>query len=112
MSTLSPWWQYSHVLIEADLVTANKYMKTKLGLSESFVKANFIVQAHQSIDIIAAVLQVSIRTLENSKHTLVINKSQFPDGCTCVKCGDFYQYAEPNQSDGTLVCYRCRNPMS
>lgn len=30
------------------------------------------------------------------------------DGCDCAKCGDFYPYAESNQDDGTLICYRCR----
>ena len=30
------------------------------------------------------------------------------DGCTCKKCKEFYQYAEPNQDDGTLICYGCR----
>ncbi len=30
------------------------------------------------------------------------------DGCFCKKCKEFYQYAEPNQTDGTLICYGCR----
>ncbi len=30
------------------------------------------------------------------------------DGCTCKKCKEHYPYAEPNQKDGTLVCYACR----
>jgi formylmethanofuran dehydrogenase subunit E len=30
------------------------------------------------------------------------------DGCDCKKCKEFYPYAEPNQEDGTLVCYKCR----
>jgi hypothetical protein len=30
------------------------------------------------------------------------------DGCTCKKCKEHYQYAEPNQDDGTLICYGCR----
>ena len=30
------------------------------------------------------------------------------DGCDCKKCKEFYPYAEPNQEDGTLICYRCR----
>ena len=30
------------------------------------------------------------------------------DGCVCKKCKQFYQYAEPNQEDGTLICYSCR----
>ncbi len=35
-------------------------------------------------------------------------KTDDRDGCDCKKCGDFYKYAEPNQSDGTLICYKCR----
>jgi hypothetical protein len=36
------------------------------------------------------------------------NKEYQDDGCKCKKCGDFYQYAVPNQQDGTLICYNCR----
>lgn len=35
-------------------------------------------------------------------------KKKVSDGCTCKKCHEFYPYAEPNQNDGTLVCYGCR----
>ena len=30
------------------------------------------------------------------------------DGCNCAKCKQYFPYAEPNQADGTLVCYSCR----
>lgn len=30
------------------------------------------------------------------------------DGCSCKKCKEHYPYAEPNQKDGTLICYACR----
>lgn len=29
-------------------------------------------------------------------------------GCLCKKCNDFNEYAEPNQEDGTFICYGCR----
>jgi hypothetical protein len=35
-------------------------------------------------------------------------KKEISDGCTCRKCKEYYQYAEPNQDDGTLICYGCR----
>lgn len=38
----------------------------------------------------------------------VDEKKKDSDGCTCKKCKEFYQYAEPNQEDGTLICYGCR----
>jgi hypothetical protein len=30
------------------------------------------------------------------------------EGCTCTKCKNFNEYAEPNQEDGTFICYPCR----
>lgn len=36
-------------------------------------------------------------------------KSDNSDGCTCKKCKTFYEYAEPNQEDGTLICWACRH---
>lgn len=38
----------------------------------------------------------------------VDKKKKDSDGCTCKKCKEFYQYAEPNQEDGSLICYGCR----
>lgn len=29
-------------------------------------------------------------------------------GETCKKCNGFYPHAEPNQADGTLICFSCR----
>lgn len=29
-------------------------------------------------------------------------------GCSCKKCREFNEYAEPNQEDGTFICYSCR----
>lgn len=36
-------------------------------------------------------------------------KSGNSDGCACKKCKTFYEYAEPNQDDGTLICWACRH---
>lgn len=33
-----------------------------------------------------------------------------PDGMICQKCKNFFQYAEGNQTDGSLICYSCLNP--
>jgi hypothetical protein len=30
------------------------------------------------------------------------------DGMCCSHCGDFFYMAEANQSDGTLICFLCR----
>lgn len=31
------------------------------------------------------------------------------EGCACKKCKEFYNFAEPNQDDGTLICWSCRH---
>jgi hypothetical protein len=36
-------------------------------------------------------------------------RSPQPAGCSCVKCQDFNNYAEPNQPDGKFICWRCRS---
>ena len=29
-------------------------------------------------------------------------------GCNCKRCREFNEYAEPNQEDGSFICYACR----
>jgi hypothetical protein len=43
-----------------------------------------------------------------AEETKAEEKKKDSDGCTCKKCKEFFPYAEPNQEDGTLVCYGCR----
>lgn len=46
---------------------------------------------------------------EWSVHSLVSTTgTNVPDFLPCQKCFDFVQYAQPNQEDGTFVCYSCR----
>lgn len=30
------------------------------------------------------------------------------EGCTCTRCNEFYHHSEPNQQDGTMICFQCR----
>ena len=39
----------------------------------------------------------------------VEEKKKKSDGCNCKKCKEFFEYAEPNQEDGTLICWACRH---
>lgn len=39
----------------------------------------------------------------------VEEKENKSDGCSCKKCKEFFEYAEPNQEDGTLICWACRH---
>lgn len=36
-------------------------------------------------------------------------QSDNKDGMICKTCKELYQFAEPNQSDGTLICWACRH---
>lgn len=35
-------------------------------------------------------------------------KKTYENGCYCTQCGELFPYAEPNQADGSLICYSCR----
>jgi formylmethanofuran dehydrogenase subunit E len=35
--------------------------------------------------------------------------SKKTNGLNCKKCKEFFNYAESNQEDGTLICWGCRN---
>lgn len=49
-----------------------------------------------------------ISTIPAPTEEAEAKKKDNRDGCDCKKCKEFYPYAEPNQEDGTLICYRCR----
>lgn len=65
---------------------------------------NWIIRNGEAdIDLLGLVDRLEV-FLENRK------RRKHPDGMYCKKCQSFYQYAEPNQEDGSLICYGCRNP--
>jgi hypothetical protein len=37
-------------------------------------------------------------------------KGKYKDGMLCATCKEYVQYAEPNQKDGSYVCFKCRKP--
>lgn len=48
---------------------------------------------------------VAFRVLVGSTAQVSIAKA----GCHCRKCREYFPFAEPNQTDGSLVCWNCRN---
>lgn len=38
-----------------------------------------------------------------------IVKTLILDGYSCHLCNEFYAMSEPNQSDGTMICWNCRH---
>lgn len=113
-STLNHSWQYSYVLIEADREKAIQYLGERYSFSREFILDNFLIHVHKSLDDLSTELNTSVEQLKNQKHILIVDKDRFDgfsDGSLCIKCKEFFPYAEPNQKDGSLVCYGCRNPI-
>ena len=45
--------------------------------------------------------------IQNDDYIVVHRRPD--EGYHCKKCDDVFPHAEPNQKDGTLICYSCRN---
>lgn len=46
---------------------------------------------------------------ENLQFDFVKDIPKNKDGCICTKCKELFPFAEPNQPNGTMICYYCRN---
>lgn len=51
-----------------------------------------------------------VDTLEMFLVRLERNKKRGAAGLSCKKCHVYYEFADSNQDDGTLICYSCRKP--
>lgn len=73
------------------------------GVEETGAFLSWLIKnTEANIDLVSLLdrLELYYLNLKSKKH---------PDGMFCRRCQSFYKYAEPNQSDGTLLCYSCRN---
>ena len=72
-----------------DTKVADSYKCKLLGIDKKFLNENIVY------------IQENLVCLVHDKM----------DGLSCKICREFYRYSEANQSDGTLICYSCRqNP--
>jgi len=79
------------------------YTATEEALEKTQGHFTWLVQDKRvGIDLLALADKIEF-FLENRR------KHRQRDGMVCVKCKSFYDFAEPNQNDGTLICYSCRN---
>ncbi len=60
-----------------------------------------------TIPITSVPQQISIQGIDFAVP--VEEKKKKSEGCSCKKCKEFFEYAEPNQEDGTLICWACRH---
>jgi hypothetical protein len=63
-----------------------------------------IQEKKANIDLLALVDRIELFLINKRRNKGI-------DGMFCRKCQSFYQFAEANQKDGSLICYTCRkNP--
>jgi hypothetical protein len=84
--------------------TIANYENTQEAMNQSSSHFTWVIrEGHASID-----LQNLVDRLE---AFLQMKRSRkFPDGMFCKSCNNFYQFAESNQDDGSLICYSCQHP--
>lgn len=78
------------------------YELTEEALSRTAGYLTWVVkEGHANIDLVSLVDRIQDLVDRQSTH-------RNPDGMYCKKCNDFVEFAEPNQSDGSMICYSCR----
>ena len=40
--------------------------------------------------------------------SFIVKAERIMTGLVCKKCNEYFEFAEPNQDDGTLICFVCR----
>ncbi len=95
---IKQWAQdHTHEYEIADYATTEDAMDKT---SSHFLWA--VQEGHAGIDLLALADKLEL-FLENRR------KRKQPDGMLCEKCKTFYEFAEPNQDNGSMICYSCRN---
>jgi hypothetical protein len=68
---------------------ANRYQCGALGIDKKFLDENIVY----------------------IQENMIAHVHEKMDGLSCKICREFFRYAAPNQGDGSLICYSCRqNP--
>lgn len=106
-SITSPYKEYDEI-ITFEIVAVEKYgyyvyVPPYLAIHKTF-KADKYQCQHLEID--KRFLDADILYLNSS---MVYKVKAVMDGLTCANCEEFFAMAEPNQENGTLICWSCRN---
>lgn len=81
-----------------------------------FVPSKYSLQGSIYVDKVnARKLDIAPRFLDSNINYVnddqIVRLYHRREGCACTQCEEFYHLAEPNQADGTLVCWLCKqNP--
>jgi hypothetical protein len=55
-------------------------------------------------------INIDLLSLVDRLELFILNRNRRKfDGMFCKKCNNFYEFADANQKDGSLVCYSCRS---
>lgn len=104
---VSPYKEYDEVLT-FEIVATDKYGYYLYVPSYYFVKGTFKADTYQCKNLV-----IEKRFLDTEivyiQENLIDKVSAILDGLRCKKCQDFFVMATPNQEDGTLICWSCRN---
>ena len=97
---LKQWAQeHTAAFVIADYSNTDEGLKNTQGFFTWVIREENI-----NIDLFSLADQIELFIADRKKR-------QYPDGLICKKCKNFFGFAEPNQSDGSLICYSCRkNP--
>ena len=93
-------WAQDH---DYNYVIADQNTVGDLSVDNTAAYFTWLIQSNnKDIDLLGLLnrLDVYVKNIRDHKH---------PDGMFCKRCQSFYQFAEPNQEDGTLLCYTCRS---
>lgn len=83
------WLYIPHYYVLKGTVVADRYRLKNLCIDKRFLGENII----------------------QIQENMVAGVQAKMDGMACRICKEFFPYAEGNQSDGTLICFSCRqNP--
>lgn len=95
---IKSWAQdHSHDYTIADYENSEEAIKNTQGYFTWVVREGFA-----NIDLLGLADRIEI-FLENRRQRNHL------DGMNCHSCHKFCEFAEPNQSDGSFICYSCIN---
>lgn len=86
--------------------TCKTFLALSVGQTISFAKKHGSAFGQYCSHVLQYDQVWNIRIKEQPESS--IRKDLKDDGCSCKKCQEWYPMAEPNQADGTLICYSCR----
>ena len=101
LSALIKQWAQSH---SANWQIDNPDLTDQGMQSASHALDWVLKQGYANLDLLS-LLNILEKFLQNKKN------QGATDGMFCKNCKQFISFAEPNQPDGSLICYTCRqNP--